>query len=323
MMKRQRSHSGFTLIELIVAMGLGLTFVAGTVVVFIQTSRSTSQDDEIARVLENGRFVMRFVSRELAMAGFWGKFLDIETATDHLSATVGTECGDGVNPWILELDALQFLNDATTATTAATFGCLPSADIVAGSDIFAVKRVADAETLDANIVSSQMYMRTNGVAAQMFRGAGVGTPPALGGTEANWAYFPQVFYLRNYSVVSGDGIPTLCRAALDSGSPPDMRSECLVEGVENIQIEFGVDDDDDFIANYYTATPTAVEIFDSVSVRLYVLVRGVNEMPNYTNDKTYIMGSTTIAAANDGFFRRVFSTTVVLRNPANLTGLDS
>ena len=302
---------------------MGLVLIAGVVIFFIQNNRSAVQDEEISRVLENGRFVMRHLSRELAMSGFWGKFLDVDTTTNHVSVSVGQDCGNGVDDWAMDLDAIQFLNNASAATVAAAFECLPSTDVVAGTDVWVVKRVADAVTEDGDLVADQMYMRTNGVAATMFLGGAVGTPPALTGTATNWFYLPQIFYIRDYSVTTTDGIPSLCRAYLDNSSPPDMTSECLVDGVENMQIEFGVDEDDDFIANYYTAAPTAAEIVNAVSVRIYVLVRSVNEVPNYTNDKTYTLGSTTVNAANDGFFRRVFNLTVVLRNPSNLTGIGS
>ncbi len=321
-MKLRSSNKGFTLIELIVALGLGLSMVAGVVLVFVQNNRSATQDEELARVLENGRFVMRLLTRELAMSNFWGKFLDIETTTNHASAAVGTECGDGANPWVLDLEGLQFLSNVTSATVAATFACLPSTDVVLGTDVVAVKRVADSETADGSITANRLYMRTNSVAAQMFLGGAIGTPPSLTGTESNWAYNPQVFYIRDYSVDTDDGIPTFCRAYLTVDATPNMENECLVEGVENFQIEFGVDQDADFVADYFTAAPTAEELFDSVSARIYLMVRSVNPVPGYSNDKTYTLGSS-IIVANDSFFRRVFSSTVVLRNPANLTGLDS
>ena len=323
-MRSRKPQAGFTLIELLVAMGLGLMLVTGTVIVFVQANRSAAQDEEISRVLENGRFVMRYLSRELAMAGFWGKFLDIDTTTEHASVAVGQDCDDGsANVWAMELDALQFTSDATAAGVAANYECLPSADIVVGSDILTVKRTADSDTADAALVTNQMYLRTNGVTAEMFLGGGAGTPPSLTGTETNWAYLPQIFYVRNYSFAPGDGIPTFCRAYLNNSGPPDMTNECLVEGVENLQLEFGIDTDDDFVANYYDPNPTAAELNDAVSARLYALVRSVNVVPGYVNDKAYTLGSTNVAAANDGFYRRVFTLTVLLRNPANLTGLGA
>lgn len=322
-MQLNKRHAGFTLVELIVSLGIGLFLVSGTVSIFIQSNRSAAQDEEISRVLENGRYVVRFLSRELAMAGFWGKFLDVETTTNHASISIAQDCGNGIDPWAMDLDPIQFLNNSTAATVAATFACVPSADVVAGTDLLAIKRVADGSTADADIVINNVYMRTNGVAASMFTGGAAATPPALTGTESNWSYFPQVYYIRDYSVTPADGIPALCRAYLDNSFPANMVNEVLVDGVENIQIEFGVDEDDDFIANYYTATPTAAEISNSVSVRIYALLVSVSEIPNYTNDKTYTLGSTIVNPTNDGFYRRVFNTTVVLRNPANLTGLDS
>jgi len=315
---------GFSLVELLVALGLGLTLSASVVLVFVQNNRSALQDEELSRALENGRFVMRAIGREIAMSGFWGKFLDISVTTKDASvAVMGTDCGDGINPWATDLDNLQFLNDASAVTVAATFECLPSANVVAGTDIIAIKRVGDTSILDASLVSNQMYLRTNSIEATLFVGGVVDPPPAMIGTVSNWPYMPSIYYLRDYAYSVGDGIPSLCRANLDTSSPPNMDSECLIEGVENMQFEFGVDDDNDFIADYYTLAPTVAEIVDSVSVRLHILIRSLSELPSYTNDKTYNLGSVVVAAANDGFFRRVFSTTIVIRNPANLSGMGS
>ena len=320
MMGISRKQSGFTMIELIVALALGLVLVSGTVLIFVQNNRSATQDEEISRVLENGRYAMRLLARELAMSGFWGRFLDIDTTTNHASVVLGQDCGDG-SAWITDPDALQILNSATAAGVAAAFECLPSADVVVGTDVIAIKRTADAETDDADLVANELYLRTNGVNGQFFLGGGASTPPVLTGTETNWLYLPRVYYIRDYSVTNGDDIPAFCRAYLDSGSPPDMTNECLVEGIENLQIQMGVDNDDDFIADYYTATPTVAEVFDSVSARIWILARSVNSVPGYTNDKSYTLGGVNVAAANDGFYRRVFTSTIVLRNPANLTGL--
>lgn len=323
MINTDKQQSGFSLIELLIALGLGLVLSAGVVMVFVQNSRSSAQDDELGRILENGRYVVRTLARDIAMAGFWGKYLDVSTTIEDGSVAIDQDCGDGVNPWAMDLLNLEFLNNASVASTAASFECLPSADIVIGSDILAIKRMADRSVVDASLITNQMYMRTNSVAATMFLGGASGTPPAMIGTIENWPYMPVIYYLRNYSFTPGDGIPSLCRAQLDNSSPPDMVSECLVEGIENMQLEFGVDDDSDFIADYYTAAPTAADMVNSVAVRVHVLVRSLNELPNYINDKSYNVGSTIVAAANDGFYRRVFSTTIILRNPANLSGIGS
>jgi len=318
-----RKQSGFTLSELLISLGLGIALVTGAINIFVQNNRSALQDEQISIMMDNGRFLMRLMSRELAMAGFWGKYLDVATISEHASVSIGTDCGNGVDDWAMDLQGVELLPNATAITTALNYQCLPALRIESGADIFAVKRVADSETADADIQNGQLYLRTNGAGAQMYLGGGSGTPPVLGGTETNWAYMPMIFYIRDYSVTVGDGLPTLCRAFLNPDSTPDMSNQCLVDGIENMQVELGVDDDRDFIADYYTGAPTAAELTNAVSARIYVLARSINEVPSYTNDKTYRLGATVVAAANDGFYRRVFSTTVLLRNPTNLSGVGS
>ncbi len=319
-MKRQQ---GFTLIELMVSLTLGLVLISGAVLVFMNNNRSAIQDEQISRLLENGRFVIRTISRELAMAGFWGKFLEISEMTEHDSVVVALDCGDGATPWLMDLNALEFLNDADAATVAAQFECIDSTTIASGSDIVAIKRVADTATADADVLAEQLYLRTNGVAGSMYVGGGADTPPALTGTPASWLYRPRIFYIRDYYLEEGDNLPSLCHAPLEPSTAGKMMTECLVDGVERLQIEFGVDDDGDFVADYYTDAPSDTELGDAVAARVYVLVRSVNSVPGYTNDKTYTLGSTVVAAFNDSYYRRVFNTTVVLRNPANLSGLGS
>lgn len=322
-MNRWHRQTGFTISELMISLGLGVALISGAVNIFVQNNRSALQDEQISIMMDNGRFVSRLLSRELAMAGFWGKYLDVATISQHGSVDIGTDCGNGVDDWAMNLQGLQLQPDATLFSVAANFQCLPALRFLTGTDILAIKRVADSETADGALKAGQMYLRTNGAGAQMFLGGAAGTPPALGGAETNWAYLPSIFYVRDYSVTVGDGLPTLCRAVLQPGTPPNMTNECLVDGIEDLQVELGIDDDRDFIADYYTASPTAAELGNAIAARIYLLARSIAEVPDYTNDKTYRLGAKTIAAANDGFYRRVFSTTVVLRNPTNLASIGN
>ena len=59
---------GFTLIELMVAMVLGLLVAAGIVTVFASTSSSNKAQTQLARLQEEGRFAMSRLSTDLRMA---------------------------------------------------------------------------------------------------------------------------------------------------------------------------------------------------------------------------------------------------------------
>jgi len=93
-----------------------------------------------------------------------------------------------------------------------------------------------------------------------------------------------------------------------------VTSRCLVEGVENMQLEFGIDTDDDGVANQYKVAPTGAEMDQAVTAKIHLLLRSILKIAGYRDDKTYALGQKVVAAQRDGFLRRVFSTTVHLRN---------
>ena len=98
--------------------------------------------------------------------------------------------------------------------------------------------------------------------------------------------------------------------------------EQLVEGIENIRILYGFDNDGDNTADSFMPVQNVTtlmwdnELFQRiVALRIFVLVRSTEPDNSYTNRTVYPMGDKTIAAANDNFRRKVVSTTIVLENP--------
>tara|TARA_R110002110_G_scaffold415765_1_gene655151 strand:- start:33463 stop:33765 length:303 start_codon:yes stop_codon:yes gene_type:complete len=91
-------------------------------------------------------------------------------------------------------------------------------------------------------------------------------------------------------------------------------TECFVEGVQDMQLEFALDDDGDNLIDRMVSAPTAVELQRAVAVRLHLLLRSVNPVNGYTNRHSYSLGGKVVLAANDAFYRRVVRTTVPLRN---------
>ena len=54
----------------------------------------------------------------------------------------------------------------------------------------------------------------------------------------------------------------------------------------------------------------------------YLLARSTEPDPQYTDAKTYVLGDRTVGPFEDGHYRRVYSSTVMLRNTANLSLLN-
>jgi hypothetical protein len=162
-----------------------------------------------------------------------------------------------------------------------------------------------------------IYLAENGIAGELFVGS---TPSSVAGCVENRQLAPVVYYIRNYSVDIGDGIPTLCRKILLGNA---MTTECLVDGIEQLQVEYGIDTNGNGVANRYVSAPTAQQFTRVASVRIHLLARSLRADPFYTNPKAYFLGDLENFAPGDNYYRRAATTTIVLRNPNNLRNLGN
>ena len=103
----------------------------------------------------------------------------------------------------------------------------------------------------------------------------------------------------------------------ESGEPALFRSENgvnveLIDGIENMQVLYGIDDDADNYANQFVVASAVTDSLAVVSIRLMLLVRSA--MPNVTEGvQVYNFNGVTIIAT-DNRLRQVFSTSIALRN---------
>ena len=63
---------GLTLLELLVAITLGLAVVTGTIQIYLGTSQTYRVQEAQSRIQENGRYALEVLNREIRMAGFTG-----------------------------------------------------------------------------------------------------------------------------------------------------------------------------------------------------------------------------------------------------------
>jgi type IV pilus assembly protein PilW len=98
----------------------------------------------------------------------------------------------------------------------------------------------------------------------------------------------------------------------------------VAEGVENLQVEYGLDTDDDgqtdAFATLGSGTITGVTAVPNVwqnvvAVRLHLLTRSSQPTPGFTDTRTYRLGpDVTVATPADGNKRTLLTTTVRLNN---------
>lgn len=359
-MHRLPKQAGFTLVELMVALTLGLIVIAALIGVFIANNQNYRQNEALAVVQDNARFALDVMSRDLAMAGYWGGVratdakLNVrvsaagQAAVSNTSTTTG-DCGptgqSASSFWLFDVGTpLEFRSQTSGMPINSLFRCLDPNDLVANSDIVMIRHVAgqcaftdDTAGCGTNtMVANRFYVKTNQNIASLFRatstnfnsvrsspadcvdGTGTSAPcPPVDTPQQAYAYTPQLYYVRNYLRTRGDDTPILCRRYLnDTAATPFMDEDCLAEGVENLQLEWGLGTG---TVQRYVSNPTRAELLTALTVRLHVLVRSTGRNVQASNDaKTYSnladLGATFTPTPATGVLRRLFTTTVQLKN---------
>jgi len=145
----------------------------------------------------------------------------------------------------------------------------------------------------------------------------------------------HVYFVAPCSVGSGpagvcapgdDSIPTLKRLELVAAAgATTMRLSPLVEGIEYLRVEYGVDSQPaivnvatgltgDSTIDLHTATPA--DWSQVIGAKVYVLARNTEPTTHHNDDKTYTLGATVVPATNDRFKRHVYAGAVRAMNPS-------
>lgn len=324
-------QSGFNIVELLIASALSLLILAGLISVFVNSNRSRNEIELASQQIENGRYATQVITGDLRNAGFLAEFdprtLTTPTAKPDACATSVADLRTALRMHVQGYD-----NGATTPT------CLT--DVRSGTDILVVRRAntcAAGSTNCESVTSGRTYFQTSLCSTELAT-----TPYVLDtntgnlvlhkkdcATTANiYRYRTHIYYVANNDIGS-DGIPTLKRAELTSGS---FEIVPLVEGIENLQIEYGIDTNSDGAPEIFTANPdaynscagvTCVQNWQNVvAVKIHVLARNTAVTMGYANTKTYTLGLTasgddnTVTISGDSYKRHVYQANVRLNNPA-------
>ena len=68
--KPGRQQSGLTLIEIMIALSIGVVLISGIIQIFVSTKQSYRVNEALSRMQENGRFAMDFIARDIRMADY-------------------------------------------------------------------------------------------------------------------------------------------------------------------------------------------------------------------------------------------------------------
>ncbi len=309
-----RLQHGLSLIELMISLVIGLLITAAVGAVFLSGGKNYRENDRFARMQENGRFAVDMIASDLIMASFWGTLTTYPSIVNSIAPN--TSCNITHAPQ----KSLVVINNQDATAAAAQAYCIDSSTYQIGTGIVALK-YTNSITAGTQSVG-KAYLRSNPSGGSLF--IYDGTLP--GPTETDWEYVARVYYIRNTPDPSNASrtIPVLARKYLVGANMNN--DETLLDGIEDMQIEVGLNSptassEADIIPAFYAAAPTAAQLPYAVTARIYILVRSL-EPDSLPINKTYRLGSKPVAKS-DNYRRKVFTTTVVLRNPNYQLRLNS
>lgn len=309
------TQRGFTLVELMVSITLGMLVVAALLALYLNVSRTNNEMAKSNRQIENGRFAIQLLQNDLIHAGFWGEARPpIATAVPDPCLAVSS-WGSAHKANMLAIP-VQGYNSATVPASCTTVtGAQENSNVVV---------VRHANTCTAGSAGCEGGTDT-GPHIQV--SSCNMTPP-----EAPYVIDVSTFPLHKKNCTTVEDARrkvvsniyfvsdnTLMRSALVNGVY--QAAQPLIEGIEAMRIEYGVDNSavrDGSPDAYVTCAPcTQAQLVDVVAVKIHVLARNLETTPGYTDSKTYQLGGTEeIGPFDDGVKRHVFSTTVRLVNPS-------
>jgi type IV pilus assembly protein PilW len=296
-------------------------------------------------MIDNGRYALELLSGNLRLAGFYDNYAPIGPSTtfyDPCNTAAITDSSKNLD--ILNLSVQGY--NAATATSLVTIPPFANPSLTnlpcsltytagsnltlkAGSDILVVRRASTV--IAASAASGTTYLQVSMCqtdTAAPPNNYQIVTAPAVApasfssmhkkdcATAADLRPFMVLTYFvspNNNVANGGDGIPTLKQIDQYGTVTP------LVEGIEYMQVDYGVDDNGDGATDRYTdcSACTLADWSNVVAVRINIVARNQDKTTGWSDSKTYALGlAGTVGPFNDNYKRHAYTQLVRLVNPA-------
>lgn len=305
-----QSSKGFTLVELMVAMVIGLLMMGGVIQVFTSNKQTHRLQEAMARVQENGRIAIQIMSQDIRMADFWGCTTsstdifnnldpdDPRNTTDIDLNDGGIGGTDGATDTITLQGAFggsMYITPPFMLNTAADISVSPDATMIKEDDIILISDCNSGDIFEVTSVDTNSAVQTNVV----HNGAGININQRLSRTYIGDA---SIYVMRRITYAVTDNELTLS----DNGGV----AQTLVDGVDNLQILYGEDTDGDLVPNRYVDATLVGDWAEILTVRITLTMRSEDNIASSEDN----IASKEDADNGDRRIRRIFTTTVSIRN---------
>jgi type IV pilus assembly protein PilW len=306
--QRKKYQSGFSMVELLIAVALGILLSWAILDVTLTSSRTAREVELTSETVENGRYLSQLLKNEIRLAGFYGRLENYSSgAVAQPNPCIDLASADLINGMTFPLFGLDGVAAGATTCNGDT--------LLTGSDALLIRRAdTDFVTSTAGLDANQHYLQgtitamvldtgANGASFNLVEKDGVTLAPIR-------EYHQDIYYVDDANVFK--------RLRLVNGA---YTSEPLVEGIDDFQLVYGIDRSGDGIPNadgvnvaFVELPATAAEWEDVVSVKIFLVLSSTNPAPGLNDAKTYSYADKTGVTFADSKKRRLFSSVARLTN---------
>jgi len=328
---RQQAHRqrGLSLVELMIGVTIGLAMLAALGSLYVATSKARAEFNKTGEQVENGRYALESMVRDIEMAGFLGRPglpATLQYNLPDACTTAQTSMGfDNTTSPITVPVALSGL-----ATATAKPACL--ANVAAGTEALTVHYASG--NVSAAVSGTEYYLQQSSCTSdtrQLIYDSKSANFTLLGKTCSSAIpaelrkYVVRTYYLAGCDNCSagGDSTPTLKVAEFVNGS---IQVSSLVAGIQDVHLSYGVDTDSNGSPDCYVDNPaidnaaictgstgyswaSATANWANVTaVRITVLARNLDPTTGWNDTRSYNLGrAAPNGPYNDAYKRHVYS----------------
>ena len=270
-----KGQHGLTLIEVMISITISLILLAGVMQIFTSSRQTYRVQDSMARLQENGRFALSFLSRDVRLGDYWGCLADPTVLVNNLASAGPAPSGVGfiafngasgitgannvaVAPTLAGTDTIT-IQTATPvagninivapfmAVTTDPINIAPTTNALRVGDIVVVASCTNADVFQishgnpgGNLAASALTP-----AGRIFHAAGLPTPAPPAGPGNNGGTL-SALYNATAQLMTAQSITYSIQFDGANNNEPTLfqsvnggAAVALVEGVENMQILYG------------------------------------------------------------------------------------
>lgn len=314
-----RTQRGLTMVEMMVALAIGSFLMIGAIQIYTQSREAFVINESIARVQETAQFAMDTIEADLRMASNWGRTSrglviegrSLQGIPNPKVLAVPLDCSED---WSIELGTpVDGFNNVYGLTCPAQIADQPN------SDVLTVRR---ASVNPVPLQAGRLQIQTTRVQGEIFDDGIIPATFTPADSTTHNLMVSSYYVDANSQLIPG--VPTLRRKVLGiQGINSAIFDQEIAPGVENLQVQFGIDMDEDNTVDRYVnpgdqvynpEAPGYVPGARVLTARIWLVVRGLTPEIGINDQRVYDPGDVNLGAYSDDVRRMQVSKTILLRN---------